>query len=214
MDLDLPQLVRRATHRDAAAFAELIGRFERTALALALAGTGDAHAAGDVVQDAFVRAWQRLGSLNDPARFGPWLAGIVRNLAADFRRSGRRLRSREDLDAVAPTLASHDDPASRLHLDETKRLISQAIESLDEVSRSAVVLRYYEGLTSRRIAELLELSPAAIDMRLMRAREHLRQRLAPHAPAGASAGSPVHAVASHSPEEYSRLAPQRVGGTL
>ena len=56
---------------------------------------------------------------------------------------------------------------------------SQTLDTLDEVSRSAVVLRYYDGLSSKQIGELLDLAPAAIDMRLTRARRVLRDRLGP-----------------------------------
>lgn len=202
---DLEPLVRRAQRRDPQAFSELIRRFERTALALALSGTQDPHAAGDVVQDAFVRAWERLNTLNDPTRFAPWLANIVRNLAADFRRSGKRLRMRQDMETVEPNLLSHADPASLLTLDESRSAIQRALQSLDEVSRSAVVLRYYEGMTSKQIASLLDMTPAAIDMRLMRARDQLRQTLLHlHEP-----------CETHEPEEpVASLIQSRMGGSL
>src|SRR4051794_33816370 len=81
-------LVRDARHENAndpaAAFAALVKRFERTALAVAFACTGgDAALAGDITQEAFLRAWRRLGDLSDERKFGPWLCGIIRNLAAD-----------------------------------------------------------------------------------------------------------------------------------
>ncbi|HTK74162.1 MAG TPA: sigma factor, partial [Gemmataceae bacterium] len=77
----LAALVRRSQQKDPSAFTELIRRYERAALSIAYASLGDADRAGDVVQDAFVRAWERLGDLNEPARFGAWFCGIVRNLA-------------------------------------------------------------------------------------------------------------------------------------
>ena len=55
--------------------------------------------------------------------------------------------------------------------------VASAIASLDETSRPVVVLRYYEGLSSKEIADLLEMSPAAVDMRLSRARKQLRSLL-------------------------------------
>ena len=61
------EVVRRAQRRDAEAFARLIARHERTALALAYGLLADPNAAGDVVQEAFVRAWERLADLKEPA---------------------------------------------------------------------------------------------------------------------------------------------------
>src|SRR4051812_48872256 len=90
---DIADLVRRAQSgngkRDADAFAELIRRYERSLLSIAYAALGDSDRAGDVAQEAFVKAWEKLDTLQDPSRFGPWLCGIARNLATDIR---RRLR--------------------------------------------------------------------------------------------------------------------------
>src|ERR1044071_8275847 len=86
----LPELVERAKHGSSSAFAQLIRRYERAALAIAYSAAGDSDSAGDVVQEAFVRAWRKLATLKDPARFGSWLAGIIRNVAVDQRRRSRR----------------------------------------------------------------------------------------------------------------------------
>lgn len=172
------ELVCCAQSGEPRAFAELIGRFERTALAIAFAATGDAQLAGDIVQEAFVKAWQRLHSLKDPDRFGPWLVGIVRNQAASHRRSADR-HPATPLHDAARNVTSSADPAAEAYQRELRQRINAAISELDEVSRTAVVLRYYENLSSRQIGQLLEMSPAAVDMRLMRARAELRQRLRP-----------------------------------
>ena len=56
--------------------------------------------------------------------------------------------------------------------------MAAALATLDELSRTAMVLRYYENMSSKQIAEVVGLAPAAVDMRLMRARQALRERLA------------------------------------
>jgi RNA polymerase sigma-70 factor, ECF subfamily len=171
------QLVERAQHGDAQAFSVLVQQYERTTLAIAYAVVGDASLAGDVAQEAFLRAWQQVGRLNDAGRFAGWLARIVRNLAADMLRSRKLL-------SLASDVASNGggrfvvDPSREIDRGETKRGIDEAISSMDELTRSVVVLRYYEDLSSKQIAELLELSPGAVDMRLSRARAELRTKLA------------------------------------
>lgn len=164
-------LVLRARLHDAEAFAELIRRYEGIALSIAYAQTRNRADAGDLVQDAFLRAWTRLDSLDEPARFGHWLARMVRNLAIDLRRRKRpaSLDMRVDLPDA-------DDPAP-IEQQEQKRQIDRALGALDELSRTCVVLRYYENLSSKEIGELLDLSPAAVDMRLSRARNQLKERL-------------------------------------
>ena len=176
------ETVRCAARGDAAAFAELIGRFERTALAVAFGVLGDSDLAADAVQESFLRAWQRLGDLRESERFGPWLCGIVRNQARDAqRRHWRELRAR----AVVPAAASAsraEDPAIEIIGRETEGRLMAALKQLDELSRAAIMLRYYEGLSTKQIGELLGKAPAAIDMRLTRARQALRRALADDEP--------------------------------
>jgi RNA polymerase sigma-70 factor (ECF subfamily) len=163
-------MVIAAQRGDRAAFAMLVKMFERSALAMAYAVVGDASGAGDVTQDAFLRAWQKLHTLDDPNRFGAWLARIVRNRAADQLRGGRRNVSIDNAQDVA-------DPANDLEHAERRRLIDAAMMQLDELTRSAMALRYYENLGSREIAGLLGLSASAVDMRLSRGRAELRDKL-------------------------------------
>jgi RNA polymerase sigma-70 factor (ECF subfamily) len=171
---DVQELVGKARQGDPDAFAALIERFERSALAVAYAQLHDAHRAGDAVQDAFLRAWQELPRLQDAARFGGWLLQIVRNAAIDLR---RRVRPTQ---ADFPDLASRGpEPAQALEHSDAAARIQAALASLDETTRTAVVLRYYEGLSAREIGEALNLSPAAVDMRLSRARGQLKELLAP-----------------------------------
>src|SRR5947209_6360288 len=156
------------------------------ALSIAYSVLGDATAAGDVAQEAFVRAWERLADLKAPARFGPWLGGIVRNGAIDAKRRTRlQPRSMPDHPGeVQPVLAGAardgrwaSDPLDELSRRERRDLLTAALADLDEVSRSAVVLRYFDGMSSKEIGELLNLAPTAVDMRLSRARQQLRRTL-------------------------------------
>ena len=180
------ELVERSRRRDAEAFAALIRQYERVALAVAYAVVRDATAAGDVVQDAFLRAWERLADLREPERFGTWLCGIVRNLAVDSVRR-RGTRERHAIDDSAGELRSTQDPVAELSRRERDQRLAEAVGSLDEVTRSVVVLRYYDNMPSKRIGELLELTPAAVDMRLSRARAQLRQLLSDQVMEGSEA---------------------------
>lgn len=174
----LEQLVQRAQARDADAFAELIDRFERSALATAYGVLADASTAGDVVQEAFIAAWQRIGDVKHPAQFGGWLMRLVRNRAIDVH---RRTRSRATLPIDVDPADDRSDPLDGVVSDETRDAIDVALGKLDETTRSAVVMRYYDNLSSREIGQRLDLSPAAVDMRLSRARTQLREWLTPAA---------------------------------
>lgn len=145
-------------------------------MSIAYANTGKAADAGDVTQEAFMRAWQKLDTLDDPSRFGHWLGRMVRNLSIDLRRRKRPGSLENSWD-----ISAGEDPSERLERDEARERIDKALETLDEVTRSCVILRYYENLSSKEIGEQLGLSPAAIDMRLSRARTTLKERLGENA---------------------------------
>jgi RNA polymerase sigma-70 factor (ECF subfamily) len=171
---EVRELVSKAQRHDAEAFAALIHRYERSALAVAYAQLHDAHRAGDAVQEAFLRTWQELPRLQDITRFGAWFLQIVRNAAIDLRRRVRP-SARE-----FPELASSEPGPDHSSVQaETAAKVQAALDSLDETTRTAVALRYYDGLSSKEIGDALELSPAAVDMRLSRARLQLRGLLAP-----------------------------------
>jgi RNA polymerase sigma-70 factor, ECF subfamily len=170
------ELASRARTGDSSAFSTLIRRHERAMLAIAYACTGgDSATAADVVQDAFLRCWTRIDTLREPERFAPWLATTVRNLSANAIRSlSRKVRLAEDhvLDG-RPV----DAPVDPIEAADTADRVARAIATLDETSAAVVTLRYYEDLPSKQIAELLELTPAAVDMRLSRARQTLKTLL-------------------------------------
>jgi len=171
-------LVLRAQLKDPEAFALLIRRYERFALSVAYGVLSNSDAAGDVVQESFLRAWQRVNELKEPARFGTWLCGIARNLAIDFRRRNKNLTLAGDSSAFESAAFIDDricaDPLDELSRKERHAMVARALQSLDDTMRQAVILRYSDGLSSREIGQLLELSPAAVDMRLSRARQQLK----------------------------------------
>src|SRR5438128_3601971 len=175
-ELAVVDLVTRARRGEGSAFEELIRRHERLALGVAYGVLHDAQLAGDVVQEAFLKAWRRLDDLAQAASFASWLCGIVRNLCVDQRRR-RRVAVCGIEEARGEADCKAREPAEEMGRREQGERIAAAVESLDATTRSAVVLRYYENLSSREIGEVLGLSSAAVDMRLMRGRQALKEKL-------------------------------------
>ena len=165
-------LIERAVAGDTAAFGALIDRHERAALAVAYAGCGDAAKAADAVQEACLLAWRKRATLAEPARFSGWLLNIVRRCATDqVRRNRLRLPPPETVETVAGP-ADAESAA-----EEEAGRVRAALASLDEESRLAVTMRYFDDRPSRQIADVLGCSAAAVDMRLKRARDRLRALL-------------------------------------
>ena len=124
--------------------------------------------AEDAVQEAICAAFAAREKLRDPSRFKAWMLRIVVNQCYELC---RKRKPTVDLSQVADYLPAGDqDPTERLTL-------WQAVLSLSEDLRAAVTLFYYEGLSVREIAAVLNISESAVKTRLSRGREQLRRLL-------------------------------------
>jgi RNA polymerase sigma-70 factor, ECF subfamily len=142
-----------------------------------LAGWGAGWSeAAELAQDTLVEAYlgrQRLrGDPGDPARIGPWLAGIARNLW----RSSRRARGRRREEAL-PGDSIPDQGALFPEEDVRSETLRRAMARLPEKFRVVLYLHYLEQTSVREVAALLELPPKTVESRLHQARELLRGRL-------------------------------------
>jgi len=180
-------LVRRAQGGEVDAFAQLVRRYQRRAVSVAYRLLNHAEDATDVSQEAFVRAFQNLDQLADPAKFGAWLMRAVTNLALNFRRS-RRTRRAASLDdtpgftepvapATAALTAARPQDAGALP-EELHEAITAAMEELPEKQRLALVLFSVEGLPQKQVAEILECSVELVKWNVFQARKKLKDLLA------------------------------------
>jgi RNA polymerase sigma-70 factor (ECF subfamily) len=183
--------VLRAKDGDTEAFGRLVRQYQRRAVSLAFRLLGNAEDAGDVAQDAFVRAYRGLGQLDDPARFGPWLMRVVSNLSLNFRRSraGRAAASLEDEAAAGLTdrrraihglrlAASAEGGDAEALPDELHRAVTRAIEQLPDNQRLALILFSVEGVPQKEVAEILDCSVELVKWNVFQARKKLKESLA------------------------------------
>jgi RNA polymerase sigma-70 factor (ECF subfamily) len=178
---EVESLVVRARDGDTWAFGELVRMTSPACYALALRLVGNEHDAGDVVQDAYLRAFRGLRSFRGEAGFSTWLHRITVNCAASLLERRRRA-SCDQLDdfgddARLIDLRSERDPErAASNADDRERLVAALAELPDEL-RLVVVLRDIYDLSHRDIAKELGISQAAAKVRLHRARRRLRERL-------------------------------------
>jgi RNA polymerase sigma-70 factor (ECF subfamily) len=155
------ELVRRALDGDPGAFSDLAASHWRRLLALARSIVADLEAE-DVVQDALVKAWRKLGSLRDPGAFGSWLTRIVANTAIA---RARRRRVFEPIDRVV--LAAEKDPIE-IQID-----IGRLLSRLAPKQRAVLHLTSIDGYTDSEIAGALGISSSSVRVHRMRARRRL-----------------------------------------
>jgi RNA polymerase sigma-70 factor (ECF subfamily) len=169
-------LVDEALRGRTVAFEALVRRHLRAAYAVALARTASPHDAEDVCQDAFIAALERLATLRDPDRFGPWLLEIVRNRALNLLRK-RRVRSEEPIE-LAPDRGGGPDPGRDLERSALRQDLLEALAVLDETRREVALLHDVEGWRHAEIAERLGMPEGTVRYHLHEARRTLRERLA------------------------------------
>lgn len=169
-------LIAQARRGDKRAFGELVRRHRKGVVNVVQWMCGDANMAEDAAQEAFVRAWQHLPSYRPRSPFRNWLYRIATNAARD---SLRREREMVDIDAL--DLPS-SDPGSRAIVEREERAeqVRGAVLALPPASRAVLVLREYEGLSYREIADTLGIPIGTVMSRLNYARNRLREALAPH----------------------------------
>lgn len=187
--VDDTALVRRAKAGELAAFETLATRYEQRVYALAHRILRNPHDAEDVTQQAFLSALEHLDGFREEASFSTWLLRIATFAALKVirKRNGLEVVSLDEATEPSPDRDSiphpeyiadwRESPERLVSRNETRRLIDEALEELDEKHRVVFVLRDVEGLSVRETAEALGLSEVNVKVRLLRARLQLRERL-------------------------------------
>ena len=181
------QLVAQAQLGDLSAFETLVERHEEKLYRLAMRLLRNDTDAREVLQDAFLSAWQKLGEFAGRAQFGSWIYRVTLNTALMLLRSRRRRPtvSVEDVPeaAVDEALATGYQhgasdwtrrPDEQLQSEELKDHIKTALDQLPEILRVVFVLRDVEELSTEETADALGITPQAVKTRLHRARLALR----------------------------------------
>jgi RNA polymerase sigma factor (sigma-70 family) len=175
------ELVRQALAGRNGAYEELARRWAPRITALCHARLGRGGAAEDLAQETLLRGFRGLGSLSEPGKFGPWLAGIAVRTCRDWLKARQRSEVRisemsadDPVDFAAGGGRRPDEEVE--HRDALAALMAE-VEALPVDYREVLMLFYYEDLTYREIAELLGVSSATVNVRLTRARAMLRERL-------------------------------------
>jgi len=172
--------VSRARTGDADAFHLIFRRYSKPLLSFIYNLIGDRDQAEELVQETFVRAYRRLGSLREESYLSTWLFGIARNVVREVIRrkySDRPLVGLEDVGAADPRsfAAGPDEP---LMAHELRRAVRAALAGLPEDGRVVFVLKVIHQMKYRQIARITGSSVGKLKTDLHRARRQMRQRLA------------------------------------
>lgn len=202
-DVDIG-LVEEAKAGDLGAFRELVEKYQQRALNVAYGLSRSREDSEDLVQEAFLKAFNNLQSFKSQSSFYTWFYRILVNLAVDrSRKKSNRYEFPEGdqaaLDAsaqkqsggagVGNLVGAIYDPDRAFHISEIRSRIFKAFDSLTEGHRSIMLLREIDGLSYEEISEVLNCSKGTVMSRLHYARKKLQEALSEVAPEGAESGA-------------------------
>jgi RNA polymerase sigma-70 factor (ECF subfamily) len=182
--------VERTLSGDRDAYRLLVERHSANLFRLAYRMTGNRHDAEEVVQEAFLRGYQKLGQFASRSNFGTWVYRIAANYAIDRVRQQRREEARKEKPVRDDSDGKEIDPVNfvrdekplpeRLTLNaELRKKMEEALEALTPSERTAFVMRHWEGCAIEEIAGVLKSNSGATKNTVFRAVQKLRRALEP-----------------------------------
>jgi RNA polymerase sigma-70 factor, ECF subfamily len=182
---DESALVARAQAGDSEAFGELVSRYQNKVYRLAKHITQNDEDAEDVLQEAFLKAYEHLGGFQGNSKFYTWIVRIAVNEALmklRKRKSDRTVPLDEPVDTGEEMVNREiavweDNPEQRYSHEEMQQILNEAVEDLKPDFRTVFALRDIEELSTEETAEALGISIPAVKSRLLRARLALREKL-------------------------------------
>ena len=164
------------------AFGQLVERYQNRLFHSLLHLLGSAEDAQDAAQEAFVNAFEKLGSFRGQSQFYSWLFRIAYNTAVSSKRkSGRMsvsLEARRDASGLEPSDGNPtSEPSYAMDVSDRQRLVQQALSELGEEFRTAVVLKEMDGMSYEEIADIVKVPLGTVRSRIHRARLELREKL-------------------------------------
>ena len=161
------QLAEAAQNGHLDSFGALYERYHSSMVALAYSMLADKDMAEDAAQEVFVIACRDLSNLKSKDKFGPWLAGICRNIARQMHRSKGKV--------IAQNVSASAENENKK--DRWTDTIRQAVWKLPASDRELIVLRYYDNMPYEQIAQVLDISVQAVNGRLIRAKRKIAKYL-------------------------------------
>ncbi len=169
-------MIRVQQNADHKAFSVLVSRHTRMFYAAAYRMYPNQDVAEDIVQEAFLKLWQRpeIWKSDKKAKFTTWFYRIVTNLAIDYARRNKKTKGSDGLERIIDNGKSVQDI---MEADYQAIVVEQAVQQLPERQKIALNLCFYEGLSNKEAAEIMDIGVKALESLLMRAKAGLRDNL-------------------------------------
>jgi RNA polymerase sigma-70 factor (ECF subfamily) len=175
---DLQEIIANVKKGDQAAFRRLVEEYRQQAFSMAFRILCDQEEARDVVQDSFIKIWQKIETFDMKEKFSTWLYKIVANSAIDRMRQIKR-HNLVSLEKAIGTIDRINLDVTQTEVDnkETARLIVWISDGLPEKQKMVFILRDLQGVDSLEVQQILNLSETSVKSNLYHARRAIREKL-------------------------------------
>jgi RNA polymerase sigma-70 factor (ECF subfamily) len=163
-------LVAAALRGDAESFSRLCEQYYPALVAIAYSQLSDRHLAEDAARESLLAAYRDIAKLKKPERLAGWMTAICRNIAIDMAKARAR-QTHAGIEDCSPVLNTGRDE------NDIVKIVREIIQQLEPEMRDIIYLRYYGQMGYDRIAQMLGISEEAVNGRLRRARDKIRQQL-------------------------------------
>ena len=175
---DPEEIIIRIKKGDKNAFRQVVDEYNRQAFSLAFRLLCDEEEARDIVQDSFIKAWQKIGTYDMSFKFSTWLFRIVANSAIDRLRQIKRHKQVKLEDVIRKIdKLSPDTTQSDLDNKETAQLIRWFADGLPEKQRKVFILRDLQGMEASEVQLIMDMSENSVKSNLYHARNEIRKKL-------------------------------------
>lgn len=173
---DTGVLIKRVQNGDLPAFNLIVDQWKDKIHRFAYRFLMDSDDANEITQKTFIKAYQKIDTLDEPGKFSPWLYRVANNLCIDeLRRAGRK-----NIDTIADWSeheSENKSPQKNLEKSELSELLQKALMTLPDEQRVVVVMKQYEGFTFREISEILEQPENTVKSRMYYGLKSMRSTL-------------------------------------
>lgn len=160
-----------------AAYKVLVTRWQKMAVSSAMSVTKNRFMAEDAAQDAFVTAWMKLNTLQEPKKYASWVCRIARNCALNMIKRYRSFLPLDVVDNLDITEDRSQDTAALYALSEERNEVNKSMELLPERVRQIIQLHYFEDLSIAEIADRMCISEGTVKWQLHDGRKRIRKEL-------------------------------------
>ncbi len=177
-EMDDSTLVKQFQQGDTGAFNLLVDRWQSKIHRFAYRFFSDPDEADEITQKTFIKVYKKVNHLEEPGNFSPWIYRVANNLCLDeLKRAGRQRSSSLEEWIEQPNQAENGSPSDRLENKELGQIIQKALLTLPDEQRTVIILKEYEGLKFREIADILEEPESTIKSRMYYGLKSLRNVL-------------------------------------